>query len=276
MPFVEGETLRARLDREKQLRVEAAVGIATGVSYALAYAHERGIIHRDLKPENILFQAGQPVVADFGIALAVSNPAAFAPHRPGSRSASTYMSPEQAVGDRAIDARTDILAASVYSSQAAAAYGGACGRDHEVITDPARPVQIFARTFLRTSRPQSPKRSVPADRFETARAFSEALLNPRSQPRRLRSAAPKEWARRHPGSSPRCRVSRSRRWPRQVGHGADQRQHRPRARSRSRCRTHRPSWRRAEPALVISRMDRVVRWAQRARAAGAVPGASTS
>jgi serine/threonine-protein kinase len=58
MPFVEGETLRARLDREKQLRVEAAVGIATGVSYALAYAHERGIIHRDLKPENILFKPG--------------------------------------------------------------------------------------------------------------------------------------------------------------------------------------------------------------------------
>src|SRR3982751_184437 len=73
MPFVEGETLRARLDREKQLAVSAAVGIATGVVYALAYAHDRGIVHRDLKPENILFQSGQPVVADFGIALAVSN-----------------------------------------------------------------------------------------------------------------------------------------------------------------------------------------------------------
>jgi len=73
MPFVEGETLRHRLDREKQLSVNAAVGIATGVAYALAYAHDRGIVHRDLKPENILFQSGQPVVADFGIALAVSN-----------------------------------------------------------------------------------------------------------------------------------------------------------------------------------------------------------
>ena len=102
MPFVEGETLRARLDREKQLRVEAAVGIATGVSYALAYAHERGIIHRDLKPENILFQAGQPVVADFGIALAVSNAGGVRATQTGlALGTPQYMSPEQAVGDRA-------------------------------------------------------------------------------------------------------------------------------------------------------------------------------
>ena len=68
MPFVEGETLRVRLDREKQLPVDEAVRIATAIAGALAYAHERGVIHRDLKPENILLQAGQPVIADFGIA----------------------------------------------------------------------------------------------------------------------------------------------------------------------------------------------------------------
>src|SRR5687768_11131073 len=73
MPFVEGETLRARLQRERQLPVDEALRITLGIASALHYAHQHGVIHRDLKPENILLQAGQPVVADFGIALAVSN-----------------------------------------------------------------------------------------------------------------------------------------------------------------------------------------------------------
>jgi serine/threonine-protein kinase len=73
MPYVEGESLRQRLEREKQLPVDEAVRIAISVCGALDYAHQHGVIHRDLKPENILLQHGQPVVADFGIALAVSN-----------------------------------------------------------------------------------------------------------------------------------------------------------------------------------------------------------
>ena len=76
MPFVEGESLRARLEREKQLPVEDAIRISVAVASALDYAHRRGVIHRDLKPENILLHEGQPLVADFGIALAVSNAAA--------------------------------------------------------------------------------------------------------------------------------------------------------------------------------------------------------
>src|SRR5829696_6608944 len=72
MPYVEGETLRHRIDREKQLPLDEAVRIAVAIAGALDYAHERGVIHRDLKPENILLQAGQPMIADFGIALAVS------------------------------------------------------------------------------------------------------------------------------------------------------------------------------------------------------------
>src|SRR5688500_7961584 len=72
MPFIEGESLRHRLDREKQLPVSDAVQIAVGIAKALTYAHAQGVIHRDLKPENVLLQAGQPLVADFGIALAVS------------------------------------------------------------------------------------------------------------------------------------------------------------------------------------------------------------
>ena len=111
MPFVERETLRARLEREKQLPIDESVRIATAIASGLAYAHARGVIHRDLKPENILFQAGQPVVADFGIALAVSNAGGTRVTQTGlSLGTPQYMSPEQATGDRTIDARADIYA----------------------------------------------------------------------------------------------------------------------------------------------------------------------
>ena len=109
MPYVEGESLRHRLDREKQLPVDDAVRIAIGVAQALAYAHARGVIHRDLKPENVLLQAGQPVVADFGIALAVSAAGGTRLTQTGlSLGTPQYMSPEQATGDRQIDARSDV------------------------------------------------------------------------------------------------------------------------------------------------------------------------
>ena len=72
MPFIDGETLRARLDRERQLGIGEAVRIATEIADALQYAHEHGVIHRDIKPENILLANGRPMVADFGIAIAVS------------------------------------------------------------------------------------------------------------------------------------------------------------------------------------------------------------
>src|SRR5262249_12938288 len=109
MPFVEGETLRARLTREKQLPVDDAVRIAVAVANALDYAHAHGVIHRDLKPENILLQHGQPVVADFGIALAISNAGGGRITQTGlSLGTPQYMSPEQATGDRGIDGRTDV------------------------------------------------------------------------------------------------------------------------------------------------------------------------
>src|SRR6187402_3197268 len=111
MPFVEGETLRVRLDREKQLPIDEAIRISVAVANALDYAHSHHVIHRDLKPENILLQAGQPVVADFGIALAVSKAGGNRITQTGlSLGTPQYMSPEQATGDRAIDGRTDIYA----------------------------------------------------------------------------------------------------------------------------------------------------------------------
>src|SRR5947208_6344611 len=109
MPFVEGESLRARLDREKQLPIDEAIRMSVAIANALEYAHSHGVIHRDLKPENILLQSGQPVIADFGIALAVSKAGGNRITQTGiSLGTPAYMSPEQATGDRIIDARSDI------------------------------------------------------------------------------------------------------------------------------------------------------------------------
>ena len=111
MPFIEGETLRDRLNREKQLPVGEAVQLAGEIASALDYAHRHGVVHRDIKPENILLHDGQALVADFGIALAASKAS-------GSRMTETgmslgtphYMSPEQAMGEREITARSDVYA----------------------------------------------------------------------------------------------------------------------------------------------------------------------
>jgi serine/threonine protein kinase len=109
MPFIDGESLRARLLRETRIDTAAALGIVEDVGDALSYAHRQGILHRDIKPENILFAEGHSMVADFGIARAVSTAGGayltqtgFALGTPG------YMSPEQAAGDRELDARTDV------------------------------------------------------------------------------------------------------------------------------------------------------------------------
>src|SRR5206468_3417612 len=109
MPYVEGESLRAKLQREKQLPIDDALRISVACADALDYAHSNGVIHRDLKPENILLQHGQPVVADFGIALAVTKAGGNRITQTGlSLGTPQYMSPEQATGDRTIDARSDI------------------------------------------------------------------------------------------------------------------------------------------------------------------------
>ena len=185
MPFVEGETLRARLDRERQLPVDEVVRLVTLMAGALDYAHARGVIHRDLKPENILLQAGQPVIADFGIALAVA-------HAGGSRVTETglslgtphYMSPEQAAGDRELDAKSDLYALG------AVTYEMLTGEPPH--TGPTAQA-IIAR--LMTEKPRSVRATRPgvpvvmdlaigralakpaADRFPTCGAFARALVS---------------------------------------------------------------------------------------------------
>ena len=108
MPYIEGETLRAKLDREQQLPVDEARRLLGLIAGALDFAHARGVVHRDLKPENILLQAGQPIIADFGIALAVAQAGGERITQTGlSLGTPHYMSPEQASGDRDVDARSD-------------------------------------------------------------------------------------------------------------------------------------------------------------------------
>ena len=186
MPFVEGESLRHRLDREKQLPIDEAVRIAGAVANALDYAHSHGVIHRDLKPENILLQHGQPVVADFGIALAVSNAGGARVTQTGlSLGTPQYMSPEQATGDRTIDARTDIYSLGAVAYEMLAGEPPHSGTSAQAIiaklmTTEPQPVRV-----LRPSVPGNVAMAVeqalaklPADRFGSAKAFGEALANP--------------------------------------------------------------------------------------------------
>ncbi len=109
MPFVEGESLRNRLDRERQLPVDDAVRIAREVADALAYAHSHDVVHRDIKPGNILLESGHAVVADFGIARAITSAGGDRLTETGlAVGTAVYMSPEQAAGDSQIDGRADI------------------------------------------------------------------------------------------------------------------------------------------------------------------------
>ena len=186
MPFVEGESLRDRITHEKQLPVEDAVRITCEVASALAYAHRHGVIHRDIKPENILLHEGQTMVADFGIALAVSAGAGTRMTETGmSLGTPHYMSPEQAMGERELTARSDVYALG------AVLYELLVGEPP--FTGPTAQA-IVAKVVTEAPRPLIPQRhtvpphveaavlmaleKLPADRFAGAAAFAEALAHP--------------------------------------------------------------------------------------------------
>jgi Tol biopolymer transport system component/tRNA A-37 threonylcarbamoyl transferase component Bud32 len=198
MPYVEGESLRARLTREKQLPVADAVRIAGEVASALDYAHRHGVVHRDIKPENILLHDGQALVADFGIALAASKAGGNRMTETGmSLGTPHYMSPEQAMGEREITARSDVYALGVVL--------------YEMLTgDPpftgSTAQAIVARVLTETPRPILPQRhtippeveatvltaleKLPADRFASAAEFAEALKGRGTGTTRVSAAAP--------------------------------------------------------------------------------------
>jgi TolB-like protein len=183
MPYIEGETLRARLQREQQLPVDETVRMVALIAGALDFAHTRGVIHRDLKPENILLQAGQPVIADFGIALAVSNAGGERVTQTGiSLGTPHYMSPEQAAGDRAVDARSDQYALAAVTYEMLTGEPPHTGATAQVII--ARLMTETPRSIT-SARPAVSKRidtavqralaKTPADRFPTCGDFARAL-----------------------------------------------------------------------------------------------------
>ena len=186
MPYIHGETLREKLDREMQLGIDEAVKITTEVADALQYAHEQGVIHRDIKPENILMHNGRVMVADFGIALAVSTAAGGRMTETGlSLGTPLYMSPEQATADKHVTNRSDIysLGAMLYemlTGEPPHTGSSAQAIIMKIVTHEARPV-----TELRKAVPAHVAAAVakaveklPADRFDSAKAFAEALRTP--------------------------------------------------------------------------------------------------
>ena len=183
MPLVDGESLRDRLTRERQLPLEVALRVTTESARALQYAHDHGVIHRDIKPENLLLTSdGTALVADFGIARAVREAGARLTETGMSIGTPAYMSPEQAAGERGVDARTDIysLATVLYEMLAG----------EPPFTGPSAQA-IIAKRFLgdvprvRTVRPAVPEHveaaivralaPVAADRFSTVAEFGRAL-----------------------------------------------------------------------------------------------------
>ena len=204
MPFVAGESLRNRITRDKQLPVEEAVRLAREVASALDYAHRQGVVHRDIKPENVLLQDGNALVADFGIALAVQQAGGSRMTQTGmSLGTPAYMSPEQAMGERDIGARSDVYALGAMTYEMLTGEPPFTGPNSQA---------IVAKVLTETPPPVRPRRptvnavvehavmtalqKLPADRFATAKEFADALdgrggkyattvVTPASRPSRL-------------------------------------------------------------------------------------------
>ena len=183
MPFIDGETLRDKLEREQQLGVDEAVSIAREVADALDYAHRHDVIHRDIKPANILLQDGRPMVADFGIALAVSAAGGGRMTETGlSLGTPHYMSPEQASADRDLTARSDVYSLGCVLYEMLAGQPPHTGPSAQnilvrILTEDPRPITELRRTVpphIASAIAKSIEK-LPADRFESAKAFIDAL-----------------------------------------------------------------------------------------------------
>ena len=205
MPFVAGESLRGRLAREKQLPIDEALRITTEVADALSYAHSLGIIHRDIKPENILFQAGHPVVGDFGIARAVAEAGAETLTEPGlAVGTPAYMSPEQAIGTKDLDARSDqySLACVLFEMLSGETPYTASSQQALIAKKLGEPIPRIS--VVRQAVPPPVEAALtkalaktPADRFATVSEFAASLAAVRPATTPARGTTP---PRRHPPS----------------------------------------------------------------------------
>lgn len=183
MPLVTGETLRARLERERQLPVDDAIRLAREVAAALEHAHKQGIIHRDIKPENILLQDGSALVADFGIALAVQQAGTQRLTQTGlSLGTPQYMSPEQAMGERVIDARSDQYALAAVTYEMLAGEPPFTGPSVQAIVARLMSEEPRSLSAQRRAIPDTVDDAIhraleklPADRFPSLADFAAAL-----------------------------------------------------------------------------------------------------
>ncbi len=182
MPYVEGETVRDRISREKQLPVADAVRITVEVASALDYAHRQGVIHRDIKPENILLHDGSALVADFGIALAVSTAGTRMTETGMSLGTPHYMSPEQAMGEREITATSDVYALGCVLYEMLVGEPPFTGPTAQaiiarVVTEEPRSLTIQRKTIPENieAAVEQALQKLPADRFASAAEFASAL-----------------------------------------------------------------------------------------------------
>lgn len=196
LPFVRGESLRQRLQREKYLSLEDALAITKQVGSALEYAHRQGVIHRDVKPENILVHEGEAMLTDFGIALAVTQAGGHRLTETG-RSPGTpqYMSPEQATGERLLDARSDVYSLAVVLYEMLASEPPHTGANAQVIIAKLLTERPIKLRVLRETVPDGIEAAVgkalaivPADRYRDAGEFVRALSVPPTHGR-----APAQW-----------------------------------------------------------------------------------
>jgi serine/threonine-protein kinase len=186
MPLVEGESLKERLTREKQLPIDDALEITAAVASALDYAHRHDVVHRDIKPANILLHDGHAMVADFGIALAVSAAGGSRLTQTGmSLGTPQYMSPEQAVGESDVDSRSDMYSLACVTYEMLVGEAPHVGRTTQAIVAKVITEQASRLTTRRETVPSHVDAAVhkalqklPADRFASMADFAEALVNP--------------------------------------------------------------------------------------------------
>lgn len=185
MPYVEGETLRARMARDGQLPLGEAIDITREIADALSYAHGLGVVHRDIKPENILFMGGHPVIADFGVATAVGAVVGSRLTEEGlALGTPAYMSPEQAMGEQGVDGRSDIYSLASVLYEMLAGEPPFSGNNFRAILARKLSESVPKLSILRDSVTPDLEEVVlrglatsPADRFTTMAEFSAALTD---------------------------------------------------------------------------------------------------